>query len=79
MVAIMTTRYKPMELRQYLKEYLRPYGWTLKKGSIDWKLLDENGNFRTMVKIIHPPGNTVHPRSVKSTIQELQKAGKIPP
>ncbi len=36
--------FKPMDESLYLK-YLKMVGWSLTKGSIDYKLHDEDGNF----------------------------------
>jgi hypothetical protein len=46
---------KPLEERKYLA-YLKLVGWTLKKGGIDYNLLDENGYFLCAIKIIHAKG-----------------------
>lgn len=44
--------YKPLDERTYL-QYLKIVGWQLKKGSIDYKLYDQNNNFVCAIKISH--------------------------
>jgi hypothetical protein len=66
--------FKPMKLKQYLA-LIRKLKWTLEKGSIDHKLYDAEGKYLTHIKIIHPPGNEVHPDSVKKTLQLIKEAG----
>ena len=44
--------YKPLNVKKFL-EYLKIAGWSLKKGSIDYKLYDQNGNFVCAIKIGH--------------------------
>lgn len=66
--------YKPMKLSEYLR-LIGKHGWTLKKGSIDHKLYNAAGQYQTQIKINHPPGNEVHPDSVKKTKALLKAAG----
>lgn len=44
--------FKPMPVKKYLK-YIKLANWRLEKGSIDWKLYNEQGAFvcAIMVKI----------------------------
>jgi hypothetical protein len=44
--------FKPLEERTYRK-YLREVSWSLEKGGIDYKLIDENGVFLCAIKIHH--------------------------
>ncbi len=68
--------YKPMKLKAY-RRWIGKYGWQLVKGSIDWKLLDENGKLIILnILIPHPPGSEVAPISVKKTTQALKLLGK---
>lgn len=73
--------YKPMPLRMYL-EYIKFANWSIVKGSIDWKLLNENGYFICSIKIAHSKNtkNEVVASSVKKTENEFKKRGlKWPP
>jgi len=69
--------YKPKKLKDYLK-WIKAFGWALVKGSIDHKLQDENGNHICQIKIVHPPGNEVHPESVRKTERALKDRGFKP-
>ncbi len=44
--------YKLLDEKSYL-QYLKLVGWRLKKGSVDYKLYDENGTFVCAIKISH--------------------------
>ncbi len=68
--------YKPLEERTYLK-YLRYARWKLEKGSIDFKLYDENGAFVCAIKICHGKNTKkeVAARSVQRTEQEFKERG----
>lgn len=68
--------YKPLDVKTYLK-YLRLVGWGLKKGSVDWNLLDGNRNFLCSIKIAHGSctKEEVIARSVHRTEQEFKKRG----
>ena len=46
---------KPIPEKKYL-QYIKLVGWSLKEGSIDHKLMDENGKFIATVKITHDKG-----------------------
>ena len=63
---------KPMSPRDF-KHYLSMVDWTLEKGSIDWKLYDENGVFLCAIKISH--GNTKQ-EVVASSIRNVEKKFK---
>ena len=66
--------FKPMKLRDYGR-WIAEYGWTLKKGSIDWSLLDEFGKMAVrQIKVTHP-GREVDAHSVKKTDKALKAAG----
>jgi hypothetical protein len=68
--------FKPLDESIYLK-YIKMVGWSLKKGSIDYKLYDENGYFVCSIKISHgkksDKGVVAH--SVKKTEQEFKQRG----
>lgn len=68
--------YKPLKENEYRK-YLRMVGWKLEKGSIDYKLLDEDGNFLCTIKIAHSKNGEkgVVPDSVKKTEKEFKNRG----
>jgi hypothetical protein len=66
--------YKPMKLRDYLR-WIRQYGWDLEKGSVDWKLIDEQGHVRKANIIITHPGREVIARHVNDTRQKLEEEG----
>lgn len=53
--------FKPMKRRAY-ERWIKTYGWSLEKGSIDWNLIDEFGNWACAVKVTHP-GNEVPPQA----------------
>lgn len=44
--------YKPIDEKTY-RQYLKIVGWSLIKGGIDYKLLDENDAFMCAIKIAH--------------------------
>lgn len=50
--------YKPMTKREFEK-CIHAVGWTLEKGSIDWKLYDEEHKFVCTIKITHPGGEVI--------------------
>lgn len=68
--------YKPLDEKIYL-QYLKLAGWTLKKGSIDYKLHDEKGNFVCAIKISHgkKTKQEVVARSVNKTEKEFKLRG----
>ncbi len=68
--------YKPLKLRDY-QRWIRQYGWSLRKGSIDWNLFDQNGNFVCYIKIQHPGPKEVVADSVKRTEKELKARNLI--
>lgn len=72
--------YKPMDEDTYRK-YIKWAGWELTKGSIDYKLYNENGGFVCSIKISHgkksDKGVVAH--SVNKTKQEFKKRGLLWP
>ena len=68
--------YKPIKLRDYLK-WIRKFGWSLHKGSIDWNLFDQHGNFVCAIIIQHPGPKEVVARSVKRTKMALKSRGLL--
>ncbi len=67
---------KPLEERKYLA-YLKLVGWNLKKGGIDYNLLDENGHFLCAIKIVHAKGKKreVSALSIRKTEYEFKERG----
>lgn len=67
---------KPLEERKYLA-YLRIVEWELKKGSIDYNLVDEQGNFLCTIKITHGKGKKreISASSIRKTEQEFKQRG----
>lgn len=72
--------YRPLDEKIYLK-FLKVIGWSLVKGSIDYKLLDENDTFICAIKISHGKKSKqeVVARSVHRTEQECKKRGVVWP
>lgn len=72
--------YKPLDEKNYLK-LLKLVGWSLEKGSIDYKLFDENKNFVCAIKISHGKKSKqeVVAHSIHKTEQEFKKRGLIWP
>ncbi len=72
--------YKPLDEKTYL-QYLKIVGWSLKKGSVDYKLHDENGTFVCAIKISHgkKTKQEVVARSVHKTEQEFKERGLVWP
>lgn len=68
--------FKPLKRRVYEK-WISSFGWSLQKGSIDWNLLDESGNWVCSIKITHP-GNEIPPRHVVLTEKRLKERGFKP-
>jgi hypothetical protein len=68
--------YKPMDPSVY-KHYIKHVGWSLKKGSIDWKLVDENNRFVCTIKINHSKQSKaeVAASSVRKTQKEFEERG----
>lgn len=69
--------YKPMSLRIY-ERYVEIAGWSLSKGSIDYKLHDDKGAFRCFIKVTHgknTKGNEIDARSVRQTENKFKEAG----
>lgn len=65
---------KPLEERKYLA-YLKLVGWTLKKGGVDYNLLDEKGKFLCAIKVIHAKGKKreVSASSIRKTEIEFKE------
>ena len=68
--------FKPMPKRKFQK-WIQGFGWTLKKGKIDWNVYDENGIFVCSVVVQHPGENNVIAHSVKKVETELRERGLI--
>jgi hypothetical protein len=68
--------YKPLDEKTYLS-HLRIVGWHLKKGHVDWNLVDEHGAFICTIKIAHGKKieKGVVARSVHRTEKEFKKRG----
>jgi hypothetical protein len=65
--------YKPLDETTYL-QYLKMAGWSLKKGSIDHKLYDENDTFVCAIKISH--GKKTKQEVVARSIQKTEREFK---
>lgn len=65
--------FKPMEV-ELLKRYVGMVEWTLEKGSIDWNLYSESGNFICSIKIVHGHGKKSEVSA--SSVRKVQKAFK---
>lgn len=68
--------FKPLDEKTYLR-YLRVAGWSLKKGSIDYKLYDDKGQFVCAIKISHGKNTKeeVVAMSVQKQPENLKKGG----
>lgn len=68
--------FKPLDEKIY-RQYLKMVGWSLVKGSIDYKLYDENGAFLCAIKIAHGKKSKqeVVAHSVHKTEVEFKKRG----
>lgn len=64
---------KPIEERKY-NAYLKLVGWRLKKGSIDYNLLDEQGHYLCSIKVIHAKGKKreISSSSIRKTEKEFE-------
>ncbi len=67
---------KPIEEKSFL-HFLKMVGWSLGKGSIDYKLYDEKGAFLCSIKISHGKGKKreVVPDSVRKTERFFKERG----
>lgn len=65
---------KPLEEKKYLA-YLKLVGWSLKKGGVDYNLLDDQGHFLCAIKIIHAKGKKreVSAVSIRKTEHEFKE------
>jgi hypothetical protein len=68
--------FKPLGEGVYLK-CLKVVGWSLTKGSIDYKLLNENGEFLCAIKVAHGKHTKkeVVAFSIQKTEREFKKRG----
>jgi hypothetical protein len=64
--------YKPMQKNKFL-EYLRIVGWTIRKGSIDWNIYNQEGHFICAVIISHGK-NTKSNEITARSVQKIKKA-----
>ncbi len=68
--------FKPIDEKIY-RQYLKLVKWSLIKGSIDYKLYDEEGTFPCAIKIAHGKNSKqeVVAHSVHKTELEFKKRG----
>lgn len=68
--------FRPLEEKTYRK-YLKIAGWSLKKGSIDYKLYDDKDHFVCAIKISHgkKTKEEVIALSVQKTAREFKERG----
>lgn len=65
--------FKPMPVKKYM-EYIRCANWKLVKGSIDWKLYNENGNLVCTIMISH--GKNTNQEITAFCVNKTEKAFK---
>lgn len=65
--------FKPMPPRLFEK-YLKIVGWHMEKGSVDWKLYDENEKFLCTIQISH--GNRTKSEVTARSLQKVEKEFK---
>lgn len=72
--------FKPMPVKKYL-EYIRIANWQLEKGSIDWKLFNEEGKLICAIMISHGKrtNQEVTAYCVHKTENAFKKAGLLWP
>jgi hypothetical protein len=72
--------FKPLDEKTYLR-YLKTVGWSLKKGSIDYKLYDDKDQFVCAIKISHgrKTKEEVVAMSVQITAREFKERGLVWP
>lgn len=72
--------FKPLDEKTYLR-YLRIVGWSLRKGSIDYKLYDDTDKFVCAIKISHgkKTKEEVVAMSVQKTAREFKERGLLWP
>jgi len=72
--------FKPLEEKIYRK-YLKMAGWSLIKGSIDYKLYDDKDQFACAIKISHgkKTKEEVVAMSVQKTAREFKERGFVWP
>ena len=72
--------YKPMPPKEF-ENHLGMVGWYIEKGSIDWNLYNENGQFVLTIQISHGSRSKseVTARSVKKVEQAFKERGWVWP
>lgn len=68
--------FKSLDEKTY-RQYLKMVGWSLVKGSVDYKLYDESGTFLCAIKIAHGKSckQEVVAHSIHKTELEFKKRG----
>jgi len=71
---------KPLEEEKYVA-LLKTVNWSLKKASIDYNLIDENGCYLCSIKIDHGKGKKreVSSSSIRKTKKEFNERGWLWP
>lgn len=72
--------FKPLDEKTY-QRYLKMVDWSLKKGSIDYKLYDDKNQFVCAIKISHgkKAKEEVVAMSVQKTAREFKERGLVWP
>lgn len=72
--------FKPLDQKIY-KKYLKLVGWSLQKGSIDYKLYDDKNQLACSIKISHGKNTKeeVVAMSVQKTAREFKGRGLVWP
>lgn len=67
---------KPLEERKY-RSYLKRVGWGLEKGSIDYSLCNENGDYICTIKVLHAKGKKreISSSSIRKTEKKFKERG----
>jgi len=65
--------FKPMPVKKYL-QYIRIVNWKLEKGSIDWKLFNEDDKLICTIMISH--GKKTNEEVTAYCVQKTEKAFK---
>jgi len=66
--------YKPLAVKTYLA-YIKCAGWSLKKGSVDWKLFDENGRLLCSIIIAH--GKKTREEVIAHSVKKTERLFKL--
>lgn len=66
--------FKPLEEKIYRK-YIKAVGWKLVRGSIDYKLFDENDTFLCAIKISH--GKKTKQEVIAPSVQKTEQEFKL--